>query len=61
MEKLISEIEKRRTIIGKARDELRDLVSEAEQLAESCDDADHDLESAIRALEDANEYLSQYA
>ena len=45
MLKLISELEKRRTIIGKARDELRELVSEAEQLAESCDEAEHDLES----------------
>ncbi len=47
---LIKTLEKRRTAIGVERDKLRDLISDVEDLAETCDRAYDDLQNAIQAL-----------
>jgi len=48
--KLITEVEKYKTRIAKQRDGLRELISEAEELIESCERGDEALETALDAL-----------
>lgn len=51
---LIKNIEKLRTRIGKDRDDLRELISEARELKETCIEA-------FESLDYAADQLSQYA
>lgn len=46
----IKTLEKRKEAIGKERDKLRDIISEIEELAETCDLAHEDLTHAIESL-----------
>jgi len=48
----IKEIEKRKEAIGKERDKLRELIEEADELSECCDET-------IELLEDAANKLSE--
>lgn len=48
--KMIVELEKRRTAIGKERDRLLDLQGEVDNLLDSLESADDSLQSAIDAL-----------
>ena len=46
----IKVLEKRKEAIGKERDKLREFLSEVGELAETCDRAHEEIESAIDAL-----------
>jgi len=49
-QKLLVEIEKRRKAIGLERDRLNNLISDATDLLETCQEAEEALESAGEAL-----------
>lgn len=51
---ILRKIEKQKQIIAKARDELRDLVSEVSDIADNCDSAVDHIESAA---DDLSHYL----
>lgn len=53
MQAVVRRIEKQKAIIAKARDELRDLISEVSDIADNCD-------SAIDHIESAADDLSHY-
>ena len=48
--RLVRDIQKHKDAIAKHRDALRALVADAEQVAECCDSAVSDLDSAIDTL-----------
>ena len=50
MKRLVIQLKKRQTVIAKVRDELREDISNAEQLEEDCNEAHENLELAIDAL-----------
>ncbi len=45
--------------IGVKRDKLRELIEDIEEVAANCDEAEHELESGIRALENAADAISK--
>ena len=46
----IKELEVRKAAVAAERDKLRDFIGEAEELAENCDTAADDIQSAIDKL-----------
>lgn len=47
---LVAKLEVRRKAIGVERDKLRDIISEYEELIDSCDRAEEHIECAVEAL-----------
>jgi len=60
IKKLLAEIEKRKIIVAKQRDELREISSELEDLLQSFDEGIEGLEIGKAEIEGALDTLSQY-